>query len=136
MNKTGLWACRLHAASSWKTRLTDNQKSPFSTYQTLPPKFFGANFDPKHVYKTVNKKSRMAVDMETGTRDNLCVSCHILDKIKDHWQPTNLHHITTPHTTKSPENRLISIHLLTPIWWKKKACIFSKSTNFFFFFFK
>ena len=59
---------------------------------------------------------------------------HISDKIKVRWHPTNLHCITTPDTKKSsPENRLTSIRLLTPIWGKKKVCIFSKSTDFYLF---
>ena len=38
---------------------------------TLPTNFFGANFNPKHGYKNVNKKSRTAVD--SGT-ESLCIT--------------------------------------------------------------
>ena len=83
---------------------------------------------------------------------------HISDKIKDYWQSNNQHCITSLHTTMSSvfppqdqrpltayqhrittphtqpshlaKTRFTIIRLLTPIWWKKKACIFSKFTNF------
>ena len=139
MNKICPCAPWLHATFSWKNKLTIKNVL-FQLIINFPPKIFRPNFDPKYGYKMINKKCSRHQDRYQ--RESSCVTFWIRwllqhiqashpakNKIKGHKQPTNQH--TSPCYTQSShptKNKLIC--LLTPILWKKKACIFSKSTNF------
>ena len=72
MNKTCLCAFRFHATSCCQQTI---KKVLFQPIINFPQKFFRDDFDSKHGYKTVSKKSQTAVKTETGTRENL----------HDHW---------------------------------------------------
>ena len=149
INKTRHCADRLCAASRWKCKNEFISKmSFFITNHELFSKSFRSRFDPKHSYKTVNKRLQSQSTPRTAIR---IVMRHILNKIKDCWRPTNIHDnqyntqvpiisTTRPrpliafqptYTTFPPANKpasqeqLLTTHLLTFIWWKKRTCIFS-----------
>ena len=119
INKTCHCTGRL-PASIWLKRRNKLRikKVFFQPIIDFPQKCFEADFDLKHGFKMVTKGQSTL-----GLLPERIVECHVLDKIKDHWQPTNPHCTTMPRTTKQPaRNRLTPVHILTLNW--KKASIF------------
>ena len=96
MNKTCCCMGRLYSSIQLKCKNKPTVKNVlFQEIINFSQKFFKANCDPKHGYKTVNKKSRSAVNTRTGTKEYHHVSCFRQDQRPlTYYQPTQHHHTT------------------------------------------
>ena len=116
------------------------KKVVFQTIMNFPPKDFRSQFDPKYGYKTVKKRQSTTGTASTENRhashfeqnqgpqtpyqstSQTIKSRHFYHKTKTAYSlPT---HVTPPcrkQTNRPPKNNLHPTHLLTLIWWKKRA---------------
>ena len=142
---------------SWNVEINSQwKKSFFQPIMIDPPKGFQSRFDPRHGYKTVNKRSQRQSTLGTAIREKRHLSHFRQDQRPQmpgpptpqstHHKtlsPAYLHktktflslptHVTPPCSTQPSQpvkEQLKPTHLLTSIGWKKKACIFSNLPTF------